>query len=177
VKFDGGVLLTIATQFAVMALLAFGGATAVVPEIHRQAVDLHGWMSNRQFADMFAIAQSFPGPNVMVVTLVGYHVAGLAGAFAATLAMCGPTALLAGVLTQTWDRFKGARWRQIIQTGLVPISVGLVAGSALVLSQVAVHSWTASAIMLATAGVAYWTRWNPLWLLGLAGVAGLFGLV
>lgn len=174
---DGNILITLAVQFVIMALLAFGGATAVVPEIHRQAVDLHGWMSERQFADMFAIAQAFPGPNVMLVTLVGYHVAGLAGAVVTTLAMCGPTAVLAGVLARTWDRFKDAPWRVAVQAGLVPISVGLVAASAIVLSQVAVRSWLAAMIMAATAAIAYGTRWNPLWLIGLAGLAGLTGLV
>ena len=172
-KADSNVLVTLAVQFAIMALLAFGGATAVVPEIYRQAVDIHGWMGDRQFADMFAIAQAFPGPNVMLVTLIGYHVAGFAGALVATLAMCGPTAVLAGVLARTWDRFKDAAWRQVVQAALVPVSVGLVCASAIVLGQVAVHDWAAAAIMTATAVIAFWTRWNPLWLIGAAGLAGI----
>ncbi len=176
-KPDGGILLTLAAQFVIMALLAFGGATSVVPEIHRQAVELRGWMTDRQFADMFAIAQAFPGPNVMLVTLVGYHVAGFAGAVVTTLAMCGPTAVIAGLLTRTWDRFRDTTWRQIVQAGLAPISVGLVGASAIVLSQVAARDWVAVAIMAATAAISYWTRWNPLWLIGFAGAAGLAGLI
>ena len=105
-KADGDVLLVLAVQFAIMSLLALGGANAVVPEIHRQAVDLRGWMTERQFADMFAISQAAPGPNVMIVTLVGYHVAGMWGAVVTTLAMCGPTAVLAAYLSRTWDRFQ-----------------------------------------------------------------------
>jgi len=92
---DDNVLATLALQFAVLSLLALGGANAVVPEIHRQAVEIGHWMSDRQFADFFAISQAAPGPNVMIVTLVGYHVAGLPGALVTTLAMCGPTAVLA----------------------------------------------------------------------------------
>ena len=176
-KLDGNILLILAAQFVIMALLAFGGATAVVPEIHRQAVDLHGWMSDRQFADMFAIAQAFPGPNVMVVTLVGYHVAGLPGAVVTTLAMCGPTAVLAGLLASTWDRFRHAPWRMVVQSALVPISVGLVGASAIVLSQVAVRNWIAATIVALTAMASYWTRLNPLWLIGVAGLAGVAGLV
>ena len=104
---------SLAVQFAIMSLLALGGANAVVPEIHRQAVDLRGWMTERQFADLFAISQAAPGPNVMIVTLIGYHVAGLWGAVVTTLAMCGPTAVLAAYLSRTWDRFRhspGALW-------------------------------------------------------------------
>jgi chromate transporter len=176
-KADGDVLVVLAVQFAIMSLLALGGANAVVPEIHRQAVDLRSWMTERQFADMFAISQAAPGPNVMIVTLVGYHVAGMWGAVVTTLAMCGPTAVLAAYLSRTWDRFRHKPWRIVVQAGLVPISVGLVSASAIVLTGVAVHNLAALCVAAATAALAYWTRWNPLWLIGLAGLAGFFGLV
>lgn len=175
-KSDGDILLTLALQFAVLSILAFGGATAVVPEIHRQTVELNGWMSERVFSDMFAISQASPGPNVMLVTLIGYHIAGLAGAIVTTFAMCGPTAILAHFLGRTWDRFKDAQWRVVVQAGLVPISVGLVGASAIVLTQAADHSWIAGVITAATAITAYWTRWNPLWLIGIAGLLGFAGL-
>lgn len=84
-KTDGDILITLAVQFAIMSLLALGGANAVVPEIHRQAVELRSWMNDREFTDMFAISQAAPGPNVMLVTLIGYHVAGVAGAIVTTL--------------------------------------------------------------------------------------------
>jgi chromate transporter len=176
-KADGDLLLVLAVQFAIMSLLALGGANAVVPEIHRQAVDLRGWMTERQFADMFAISQAAPGPNVMIVTLVGYHVAGLWGAVVTTLAMCGPTAALAAYLSRTWDRFRHKPWRVAVQAGLVPISIGLVSASAILLTGIAVRNIAAIVIAAATAALAYWTRWNPLWLIGLAGLAGFAGLI
>jgi chromate transporter len=176
-KADGDILFVLAVQFAIMALLALGGANAVVPEMHRQAVEMRGWMSEREFADMFAISQAAPGPNVMIVTLVGYHVAGIWGAIVTTLAMCGPTAILAAYLSRTWDRFRHKPWRIAVQAGLVPISVGLVSASAIVLTGIAVRNFAAVLIASATAALAYWTRWNPLWLIGLAAVAGFAGLV
>ncbi len=106
-KADGDILVTLAVQFAIMSLLALGGANAVVPEMHRQAVELRGWMSEREFADMFAISQAAPGPNVMLVTLIGYHVAGVAGALVTTLAMCGPTAVLAHFLGRDLGPLQG----------------------------------------------------------------------
>ena len=69
-----------------MSLFAVGGALSAIPEMHRIAVDVNHWMSDRQFADMVAIAQLSPGPNVLVVTLIGFHVAGVAGGLVATLA-------------------------------------------------------------------------------------------
>ena len=176
-KDDGVILATIAFQFALMSLLAFGGANAVVPEIHRQAIEVQSWMTSRQFADMFAISQAAPGPNVMLVTLVGYHVAGVSGALVATIAMCGPTAVLACYLSRTWERFREKPWRVAVQAGLVPISVGLVGASAIIFAGIANHNWMAVVITVATAAVAFWTRWNPLWLFGVASLMGLAGLV
>ena len=86
---------TLLWTFALMSLFAVGGANSAVPEMHRTAVDIHHWMTDRQFADIFAISQLSPGPNVLIVTLIGYSVAGVAGALTATVAMCGPTAVLA----------------------------------------------------------------------------------
>jgi chromate transporter len=83
------------TTFGLMSLFAVGGANAAIPEMHRIAVDVHHWMSDRQFADIYAISQLSPGPNVLIVTLIGYAVAGFGGAIVATLAMCVPTAVLA----------------------------------------------------------------------------------
>ena len=96
---DANPILTLARSFGLMSLFAVGGANAAIPEMHRLAVDVQHWMTDQQFADVFAISQLSPGPNVLIVTLIGYSVAGVVGALVATLAMCGPTAILAAVFS------------------------------------------------------------------------------
>jgi chromate transport protein ChrA len=76
-----GSLVTLAWSFGLMSLFAVGGANSAIPEIHRLAVDVNHWMSDKQFADVFAISQLSPGPNVLIVTLIGYQVAGIMGAW------------------------------------------------------------------------------------------------
>jgi chromate transporter len=174
---QSGILLTLAGYFALMSLFAMGGANAAIPEMHRLAVGVMQWMSDRQFADLFAIAQVTPGPNVIIVTLIGYHVAGLGGALVATLAMCGPTCVFAFFVGRVWDRFKEARWRVIIQAALVPVSLGLIGASALVVARVAGQSWQTLALMLGTAAVTYKLRLNPLWIFAAAALLGLAGAV
>jgi chromate transporter len=174
---NSGALLTLAGYFAMLSLFAIGGANAAVPDMHRVAVEVMGWMSDRQFADMFAIAQLSPGPNVIIVTLIGYHVAGLAGAAVSTLAMCGPTCILAFFVSRTFERHRHARWRIAVQAGLVPISVGLVAASAFILARTADRTWVAVGITCITAALTYYTRVNPLWLFAAAGVLGYAGLL
>ena len=139
--------------FALLSLFAVGGANAAIPEMHRVAVAVMHWMSDRQFADMYAIAQMSPGPNVIIVALIGYHVAGFAGAGVAIVAMCGPTCTLAFFVARTWDRFKGARWRMAVQAGMVPLSLGLIAASAFVLARAADHNVYAVLITVATAAL------------------------
>jgi chromate transporter len=174
---DSATLVTLAVHFAILSLFAMGGANAAVPEMHRLAVDVMRWMSDRQFADMFALAQVAPGPNVIVVTLIGYHVAGLAGAAVTTTAMCGPSCVFAFFMGRVWERFKDAPWRVAIQAGLVPISVGLVGASAVILTRAAEQNWLALGITAATAVVAYLTRWNPLWMFAAAALLGVAGVV
>jgi chromate transporter len=163
--------------FSVLSLFAIGGANAAIPEMHRVAVSVMHWMSDRQFADMFALAQVTPGPNVIIVALIGYHVAGLVGAGVAVGAMCGPTCLLAFFVERTWERFKDARWRIALQAGLVPLSLGLIGASAFVLARASDHTVIAGLITAATAAVAFSTRINPLWAFAAAGVLGFAGLV
>jgi chromate transporter len=174
---NGATLLALAVHFGLLSLFAIGGGNSAVPEMHRQAVEVAHWMSERQFADLFAISQAAPGPNFLISTLIGYHVAGFAGAVVATFGMCGPSSILAYFVSGTWERFKDARWRIAIQDGLVPISVGLIGASGLVLAQAADHNVLAYAITVATAVISYATRLSPLWLFVAAGMLGFWGFV
>jgi chromate transporter len=174
-KADGGILLTLLGYFALMSLFAIGGANGALPEMHRLVVETRGWMTDRQFADMFALAQVTPGPNVIIVTLIGYHVAGIAGALVATVGMCGPACALALLVGRLWDRFKSARWRIAIQAGLVPISIGLTAASALIVARAATTSCVSVVLTLVAAAVSYKLTLNPLWIFAIAALLGLVG--
>jgi chromate transporter len=176
-KSDSGSLLTLAAFFAVTSLFAVGGANSAIPEMHRYAVEVQHWLSDRQFADSFALAQLTPGPNLIIVTLIGYHVAGIAGAVVATLAMCGPTSVLAFIVGCAAERFTGAAWHGALSRGLVPVTLGLTAASATVIASVADYSWVAGVITLGTACVALFMRVHPLWAFAAAALLGLAGLV
>jgi chromate transporter len=175
-KEDGGTLLTLAGYFALMSLFAVGGANSAVPEMQRVAVEVQGWMTARQFTDIFAIAQVTPGPNVIIVSLIGYYAAGLPGALIATLAMCGPTCIFAFYIGEVWERFRRAPWRVAIQAGLLPISIGLIAATAFVVASAAAHNVAAVAITLAAAVATCTTRLNPLWIFAAAALLGFAGL-
>src|SRR6266852_7470627 len=136
---DPATLAALFLQFAVLSFFAIGGGGSAVPEMHRQTVEIAQSLTDRQFSELFAIAQAAPGPNVMFVALLGHFIAGVPGAVVATVAMCGPTCFLAYGVSRVFDRFREARWRVAIQAGLVPVTIGLIAASARIIVRAADH--------------------------------------
>jgi chromate transporter len=173
----GNPIWTLISTFALMSLFAVGGGNAAIPEMHRIAVDVQHWMTDKQFADVFAISQLSPGPNVLIVTLIGYSVAGVTGALAATLSMCVPTAVLAYYVSRFLSRSSHSRWPAILQAALVPLSIGLMAASGLILALASDRSWTAGLLTAVAAVLAFATRLNPLWLLLAGGCLGFAGVI
>lgn len=176
-KSDGDVALTLFLNFSLIGLMAVGGANTVVPELHRQTVELHGWLGDRQFGELFALSQAAPGPNVVFVTLLGYQIAGVTGALAATVAMVAPPTMLAYVVSRVFDHFRDAVWRNVIQAALVPVSIGLIAAGALIVARAADRDLATLAITAVAFAIAYWTRISPLVPLGLAAALGVAGLL
>jgi chromate transporter len=174
---DGNPVWTLAWTFGLMSLFAVGGATSAIPEMHRVAVEVQHWLTDKQFADAFAISQMSPGPNVLIVTLIGYSVAGVTGALVASLAMCLPTAVLAYCVSRVLTRSSHSRWPVIIQAALVPLSIGLMSASALILALSSDRTSVAALVTAVAAGLAFATRLNPLWMLLAGGCLGFAGLI
>lgn len=170
-----GPVWQLVAHLALLSVLAIGGINVVLPDVHRFVVDLHGWLTDQEFADMFAIAQAAPGPNMLIFALIGWKVGGLAGAGAATLAVIAPCSAVAYVLSRPWQRFRDALWRRAVQFGIAPITVGLVFSTGYVLSGAADRNAVTFAITVATAIMTLATRINPLWLFAVAGLLGILG--
>ncbi len=164
-------------RFTVLSLVAVGGVTPILPEVHRISVDVHHWITDATFTDLFAIAQASPGPNMLIVTLIGFQVAGVPGALVATVAMCAPSCTLSFFAARVWQRFRGAAWRRAVEAGLAPITVGLFLATGWIVARGAEPGWAAYAITATTAALVVATRLNPLWLFAAAGALGLAGLV
>jgi len=155
-----------------------GGGSAVLGDMHRLIVEEHGWMDDASFARSYALAQASPGPNVLVVGVFGWHVAGPLGLLGATIAMCGPAGLLALGFATMRARLTGATWLRRIERGMVPVALGLVTASALLLGETALATWgnlplVAIGLTAATAGFVFLTKASPLWMLGGGAVLGI----
>jgi chromate transporter len=174
---SGSPLFELAQQFTLLSFLAIGGVNALIPEIHRRVVDVQHWLTDTDFAQAFAIAQAAPGPNMLIVSVIGWRVDGLLGALVATVAICAPSSVLTFAVAHIWDRFRDAPLRAAIQHGLAPVTVGLVLASGYILARTADKTWNAIAITAVTVGLMLTTRIHPLWLLAAGAVLGAFGFV
>lgn len=174
---DGASLWELALLFGSLSLIAVGGANTVVPEMHRQAVEVGHWMTDADFANLYAIVRAAPGPNMLISTMIGWKAAGIWGALVATAAMCVPSCLLTYGVTRVWERYSHTTWRRAVEAGLAPVTVGLVLASAYVLTRAADHNWRAVSVTIATALIAALSRLNVLWILAVAGLLGVLGVL
>lgn len=163
--------------FLYIGVISFGGGLAIVPEMHRQLVDMHHWITIEEFADGYALGQLAPGPNMLSVVFYGFKIAGVPGGLLAPLASFGPGILLSSFLGRTWVTLHGHRWMTWLRRGLIPVGIGLMAAGVLVLGQSALRGVGGAAIAaLVLIAVERKILGNAVAVL-LAGVAGLvFGL-
>lgn len=155
---DWSTLLLIALVFFRIGLLAFGGSTAILPELERVVVQEHGWLTRQEFVDSFALGQLTPGPALVMVMLPGYRLAGVPGALVALVAIFLPSAIMCALVTWRWEALRGSRWLPPVQRGLGAVTLGLVAAGAFSIVRVAVADM-ASATIAVAAFVVMW-RWS-----------------
>ena len=165
-------------HLALISLISFGGIPGALPDLRNFVVGAHGWLTDRDFTDCFAVIQTIPGPNMILLTgFIGWKVGGLPAAIAAAFATFGPSCALCFVGFRWWDRFRDAGWQQIVRRGLAPVTIGLVVAGGAVMARIGDASWPALALTAAAIGIVLGTSRSPLWVIGMGAVAGALGLV
>jgi chromate transporter len=158
-------LWSLLTVFVPLSLVTIGGGQTVVADIQRQVVEVHHWMSAAQFVDTFAVSRMSPGPGSLLVTLIGWQVAGIPGAIVATIGIFAPTTFLIYGVAHLWARTRGARWQIALERGLRPVTAGMILAAVYVLLQSLDGGWLARAIAFTSTGILMATRVSPLVLL------------
>ena len=177
--------LQLVILFGSLSLMSIGGGNAVLPEMHLRAVNQQHWVSNAQFADLFSISQTAPGPSILIVGMIGYAaglpvggvLGGILGGVIATAAMVIPAASLVYGITLFWQRAEQSKWRIAVEKGFAPLTVGLILASSLVMSRSADHDWRAYLLTAVCTLIFVRSKVNPLIVVAAAGVIGYFGIV
>jgi chromate transporter len=135
-------------------------------------------MTDREFANFFALAQAIPGPNmILMMSFVGWKVWGIPGAIASALATFGSPSVIYFVAHRVWDRLLAAKWQRIVRVRLVPVTAGLVIAGGAVMAGAAATGWEAAAVTITTVLLTLRTRLSPIVMLGVGGVLGGLGLM
>ncbi|MBR0039964.1 MAG: chromate transporter [Oscillospiraceae bacterium] len=93
------ILLKLFAAFARVGVLTFGGGYAMIPMLEREIVDRHGWATNEELMDYYAVGQCTPGViAVNTATFIGYKVAGNLGGVVATLGVIFPSFVIISVI-------------------------------------------------------------------------------
>ncbi|MEO6054148.1 MAG: chromate transporter [Chthoniobacterales bacterium] len=168
-------ILKILGVFSLLSIMAIGGGTSVLPEMKTLTIDQQHWLTEAQFRDIYSIGQIAPGPNMLMVIVIGYHVAGAGGALAAFLAFFIPCCIIALIVSRLWLRFEKSAWCLPVQQGMAPIVVGLMLAGMIAIARTAITNQTTLAFAAVVFIVLYFgKKINPA-LLILAG--GLLGFI
>lgn len=176
------------THYLTLSLLSVGGGITTAPDMHRYLVGQQGWLSDAQYTASIAIAQSAPGPNILFVALLGWHLGLNAGGYGWALLGVGvcmlgimlPSSILVYVTSRWSHQNRDLRAVRAFKLGMAPIVIALLIATGWILASSngsPLQNWPLWLITLLTAVIVWRTRLHLLWLLGAGGALGWFGLV
>ena len=179
--------LNLFSHFLLLSLMSDGGAISTTSEMHRFLVEQHHWLSQAQFNDSIAIAQAAPGPNVLFVALMGWHVGMNTGSTAAAFA--GVAVTMVGImLPSTVFTYQVAQWghrnRELravraFKQGMAPVVIAMLLATSWLLATAgpARASWPLWLLAAVSCLLIWRTRVHLLWFLGAGALLGAFGFV
>jgi chromate transporter len=147
--------------FSYLSLLTVGGGMAAFPEMKILTVEVHKWLTFPQLIHIYSLGQMAPGPNMMMIVVIGQWAGGLLGALLTLLAFFGPTALLAFIIARLWKKLEKWPWRTSIQQGLAPVSIGLLLAGSFTMAKGAISGLETGTIAVATLLILLQYKVNP----------------
>ena len=151
-------LVDMALLYFSLSFLCIGGTIPLVPDMHRFFVDTRGLMTTTEFAGYIA--------------LFGYHVAGIAGALTALIAISFAPFVMMAIATRMFTRLQRNPWREVVLRGLAPVTVGLMFAGCMVLTR-GFADWRAWALAGVALTVFVTTKLHPLWMISAGAEAGV----
>ena len=162
----------ILSTFSGISLTLFGGGYVVIPALHELFVENLNWLTSAEFADGIAIGQITPGPIFVTATFIGYKVAGVVGAFLATVAIFTPPAVLTVLLSRFVKILNQSSVVKAAMKGVRSAVIGMVFASAITIGQTITPSVVSAIIFAAIFIISLKYTISPVYLIIASGVAG-----
>jgi len=137
---DFSMLLEIIITFMKIGVVSFGGGYAAIPIVEKQIVEVNGWMTYAEFADVIALDELTPGPiAINCATFVGTKMAGVPGAICATLGNILPSIIIALIFVRLYYKYHGLKVLDGALSGLKCMVVALIASTTIKISKSAFY--------------------------------------
>lgn len=162
----------ILSTFSGISLTLFGGGYVVIPALHELFVENLNWLTSAEFADGIAIGQITPGPIFVTATFIGYKVAGVVGAFLATVAIFTPPAILTVLLSRFVKILNQSSVVKAAMKGVRAAVIGMIFASAITIGQTITPSVVSAIIFAAIFIISLKYTISPVYLIIASGVAG-----
>lgn len=164
-------LIHLSAVFALLSLLAVGGGTAVIPEMQTLLAQQFA-ITHQQFVHIYSIGQVAPGPNMLMVLIIGFQIAGFLGAALVLLSFFLPSSILCFGVGRIWGHFENNPWRRTLQNALEPISIGLMLSGVFAVAKVSMNSPATILIAILSFICILKTKINPVLIILAAGILG-----
>jgi chromate transporter len=171
-------LNTLCLSFFKVGSIAFGNGMMILPVLRAEVVDKLQLLTPTQFADGVALGQVTPGPFLVTVTFIGYKVAGVFGAAAATFAIFSPTFAMTLIFTQIYNRVRNSTVIKGALAGVLAAFVGMLLMITFQMAQTGIRGWLTAVFAIATFCAVRFLKLQIVWvfLIGLALWAGCLAL-
>jgi len=172
-------LISLYISFLKIGAFTIGGGQAMIPLIHREAVDVKQWASDEEMSDFITVGQSLPGVvGINTATAVGNKAAGVAGAVAATLGMITPSLVIIILIAAFFDKFAEIAAVQRAFTAARAVVVALIFAATLRLAKSSVKDVFQYVLMFAAIVCILFLKISPVYIIIASGIISLiYGLI
>ena len=159
--------------FLKIGAVLYGSGYVLIAFLEGDFVNRLGWITSEQLADALTVGQITPGPVFTTATFIGYLVAGLPGAFLATVAIFLPSFVFVGLLTRIVTWLRSSPTASGFLDGINATALALVVGVSIQLGRQSLIDPITVLLGLAAFAALRWTKLNSGWLILLGGIIGL----
>jgi chromate transporter len=166
-------LVTLATVFLKAGALLYGSGYVLLAFLRGDLVDRLRWLTDAQLLDAVAIGQITPGPLFTTATFIGFVLAGIPGAVVATVAIFAPAFVFVALLGPIAERIRDRPLTASLLDGVNAAAIGLMAAVTLQLGREAVRDPVTVGLVAGSALALAWGRVPSVVLVALGAAAGL----
>ena len=168
-------ILKLFISFLKIGAFSFGGGYAMLPLIQKELIDVHGWITTKEFIDILAVVEMTPGPiAINSATFLGYKVGGFLGSVAATVGVVLPSIVIILIIAHFISKFKSSPYVSWAFTGIRPVVLGLITSASLTVAKDAIIDIKSFVLMAILFYLTSFKKLHPILVIVLAGVVGVF---